>query len=104
MIITTKKRGEIEVGNDREVENALSKVFGPILDEMLDMQVQETTAWLSVNVANNQIDIVIAVGQGEIEEDFKRIPLEELIKEEVNECDEVRDFFRNKLIEIARWL
>ena len=81
MIIKTKKRGEIEVGGDKEMSGAISKVFGPILDEAYDITIEETTITM---FPDEELTICVAFGGNNAgDHDFKTVTLEELVRDSI---------------------
>jgi hypothetical protein len=103
MFIKTKKRGEIEVGGDEEISKALSSAFGPILDEMYDLIVEETTLTMW---PDDDLTICISVGGDNADEnDLKTVTLGQLIKDAASGADkQEKTAMKNKLREIANLL
>jgi len=100
MFIRTKKRGEIEVGGDEELSEALSKAFGPILDEMYDLTVAETTLKMW---PDEDLTICMSIGGDNAgEHDLKTVKLQELINDAISYANkQEKESIKKKLKEIA---
>lgn len=100
MFIKTKKRGEIEVGGDEGLSKALSEAFGPILDEMYDITVKDTTIVLW---PDDELTVCVAIGGDNADDpDLITVGLEKLVKDAVgNASKSERAEVIKRLCEIA---